>query len=263
VENRLVKKGDVVYTHDKDGNTMSEKGIRYEAEYRYNGQNRMIYSEVTSHVEKTHTVSFYEYDALGRRNITEDIMGQAVWTLYDGKGFEIIREGVTFKDGQFTTRYAPGGLEAMGSGSSLSNKATGERYRWISDGGNGRVINEGGYTAQGGRAKVIGVTLYGNGEAVAVNYNESVGGRAAYLGKDLLGSVRSATAETGTLEDRYEYDAFGQPYQGDLTKGLNLGYSPITARQGCTTTGIGITSRRRRGLLRWTRLGMGITGSRM
>jgi YD repeat-containing protein len=134
-ENRLVKKGDVVYTNDKDGNTMSEKGIRYEAKYRYNGQNRMIYSEVTSHVERTHTVSFYEYDALGRRNITEDIMGQAVRTLYDGKGFEVIREGVTFKDGQFTTRYAPGGLEAMGSGASVSNKATGERYRWISDGG--------------------------------------------------------------------------------------------------------------------------------
>jgi RHS repeat-associated protein len=35
----------------------------------------------------------------------------------------------------------------------------------------------------------------------------------------------SATAETGMLEDRYEYDAFGQPYQGDLTKGQNLGYT--------------------------------------
>jgi RHS repeat-associated protein len=58
-----------------------------------------------------------------------------------------------------------------------------------------------------------------------VNYSESVGGRTAYLGKDLLGSVRRATAETGTLEDWYEYDAFGQPYQGDLTKGLNLGYT--------------------------------------
>jgi hypothetical protein len=53
-------------------------------------------------------------------------MGQAVRTLYDGKGFEVIREGVTFKDGQFTTRYAPGGLEAMGSGATVSNKATGD-----------------------------------------------------------------------------------------------------------------------------------------
>jgi RHS repeat-associated protein len=39
------------------------------------------------------------------------------------------------------------------------------------------------------------------------------------------GKTVSATAETGMLEDRYEYDAFGQPYQGDLTKGMNLGYT--------------------------------------
>jgi len=47
-ENRLVKKGDVVITNDKDGNVLEEKGIRYEARYEYNGQNRMVYSEVTS-----------------------------------------------------------------------------------------------------------------------------------------------------------------------------------------------------------------------
>jgi len=33
------------------------------------------------------------------------------------------------------------------------------------------------------------------------------------------------TVDTGTLEDRYEYDAFGQPYKGDLTGGMNLGYT--------------------------------------
>jgi hypothetical protein len=27
------------------------------------------------------------------------------------------------------------------------------------------------------------------------------------------------------VEDRYEYDAFGQPYQGDLSSGMNLGYT--------------------------------------
>ena len=45
-ENRLVRKGDVEYTNDKDGNVLSEKGLRYEATYRYNGQNRMVYSRV-------------------------------------------------------------------------------------------------------------------------------------------------------------------------------------------------------------------------
>jgi RHS repeat-associated protein len=56
-----------------------------------------------------------------------------------------------------------------------------------------------------------------------------------YLGKDLLGSVRSVTVETGTLEDRYEYDAFGTPYQGDLAKGMNLGY---TGKPYDTATGL-------------------------
>jgi RHS repeat-associated protein len=50
-------------------------------------------------------------------------------------------------------------------------------------------------------------------------------GGTAYLGKDILGSVRSATNDGGSLEDRYEYDAFGKPYKGDLTTGMNLGYT--------------------------------------
>jgi RHS repeat-associated protein len=46
-----------------------------------------------------------------------------------------------------------------------------------------------------------------------------------YLGKDVLGSVRSATGDGGSLEDRYEYDAFGKPYAGDLDGVMNLGYT--------------------------------------
>jgi RHS repeat-associated protein len=37
--------------------------------------------------------------------------------------------------------------------------------------------------------------------------------------------VRSVTGEYGTLEDRYEYDAFGVPYAGDLGNGMDLGYT--------------------------------------
>jgi RHS repeat-associated protein len=55
------------------------------------------------------------------------------------------------------------------------------------------------------------------------------------LGKDILGSVRSTTNEYGSLEDRYEYDAFGKPYQGDLTSGMNLGY---TGKPYDTATGL-------------------------
>jgi RHS repeat-associated protein len=46
-----------------------------------------------------------------------------------------------------------------------------------------------------------------------------------YLGKDILGSVRSASNEYGTLEGRYEYDAFGKPYKGEFGDGMNLGYT--------------------------------------
>jgi RHS repeat-associated protein len=37
------------------------------------------------------------------------------------------------------------------------------------------------------------------------------------------------------LEDRYEYDAFGKPYTGDLTSGMNLGY---TGKPYDTATGL-------------------------
>jgi RHS repeat-associated protein len=83
----------------------------------------------------------------------------------------------------------------------------------------------------------LNVTLYANGEAVAVNRYSTYDftGGVAYLGKDILGSVRTATNEYGALEERYEYDAFGKPYKGDLTNGIGLGY---TGKPYDTTTGL-------------------------
>jgi RHS repeat-associated protein len=60
-------------------------------------------------------------------------------------------------------------------------------------------------------------------------------GGAAYLGKDVLGSVRGVSNEWGQLEERYEYDAFGKPYKGDLDSGMNLGY---TGKPYDTATGM-------------------------
>jgi RHS repeat-associated protein len=60
-------------------------------------------------------------------------------------------------------------------------------------------------------------------------------GGAAYFGKDVLGSVRTVTGEYGQLEERYEYDAFGKPYQGEFDQGLNLGY---TGKPYDTATGL-------------------------
>jgi RHS repeat-associated protein len=71
------------------------------------------------------------------------------------------------------------------------------------------------------------ISLYGRGEAVAISRSSGNSTRSGttYLGKDILGSVRTSTNDTGDLEDRYEYDAFGKPYKGDLNNGMNLGYT--------------------------------------
>jgi YD repeat-containing protein len=98
-ENRLVKKGDITIANDRDGNIISEMGTRYEARYEYDGRDRMAYSEATSHAGRTHTVTAYAYDALGRRTITESATGQIMRALYDGLGFEVIREGEAFRGG--------------------------------------------------------------------------------------------------------------------------------------------------------------------
>jgi RHS repeat-associated protein len=70
-----------------------------------------------------------------------------------------------------------------------------------------------------------------------MNLTSSVGSRggSVYLGKDILGSARSSSGEYGTLEERYEYDAFGKPYKGDLDNGMSLGY---TGKPYDTTTGL-------------------------
>jgi hypothetical protein len=159
----------------------------------------MAYSEVTSHADKTRTAALYAYDALGRRAVTEGAAGQKLRTVYDGKGFEAIREGETFLDGSLTTRHAASAPSRAG-GPLQSSQPTGERYRWIGEGG--ATGGGDGYAAEGGRYGSRGVTLYGKGEAVAVSYSSSAANCAVYLGKDVMGSVRSASTDAGSLESR-------------------------------------------------------------
>jgi RHS repeat-associated protein len=140
--------------------------------------------------------------------------------LYDGLSFEVIREGETYVDGSFRTRYGTGGAQIN------DNRGTeGSRYRWLGEGTNGvrtRESGEGAYSESAAKWTGTKVTLYGKGEAVSISV---IGSGTVYLGKDVIGSVRSTTGEYGSIEERYEYDAFGEPYRGDLTGGMNLGYT--------------------------------------
>jgi RHS repeat-associated protein len=143
-------------------------------------------------------------------------------TLYDGFSFDVIREGETFRNGGFTTQTVTGPVQA-------TNDRIGEtRYRYIGDETESRSRTRPlETTKETSRYRGVGVTLYGRGEPVAMTRSAAATGRGgtANRGKDLLGSGRSTTNDQGALEDRYEYDAFGKPYRGDLSSGMNLGYT--------------------------------------
>ena len=166
-------------------------------------------------------------------------------TLYDGMSFEAIREAVSYTDGSFTTNYSSG---IVRGGDAVSG-TNGSRYAWIDDAVSGRGSTDAdGYRLGAMRYTGSQAALYAKGERVGMNRTGSTGstvirvideesgatrssvvgatsGGSAYFGIDLLGSVRSATDEYGSLEERYEYDAFGKPYKGDFTTGLNAGYT--------------------------------------
>jgi RHS repeat-associated protein len=235
-ENRLVSKGTITYTYDKDGNLLTEIGSRKTAKYEYSGSNRMKYSEVTDLTGNSRATTVYKYDAYGRRTITQGSTADAMRTLYDGFTFEAIREGATFRSGGFTTNYTATAVQVA---TAPANHTEGTRYRYITDddsGDSSKYRNTGDSTSATVRYTGINVTLYGRGEAVAMNRTSSDGirGGTAYLGKDILGSVRSVSNDYGNLDDRYEYDAFGKPYKGDLESGMNLGYTgkPYDAATG-------------------------------
>jgi RHS repeat-associated protein len=186
------------------------------------------------------TASEYAYDAFGRRTISQDAGRTAMRTLYDGFTFEAIRESETFRYGGFTVKHSPGAALP----SSTPGIVEEGRYRLVTEGYSTWLGNSPPQGRSAGGAAVpeyryvgINATLYAKGEAIAVNRlnTDTYTGGTVYLGKDILGSVRGISNDYGLLEDRYEYDAFGKPYKGDLNGGMNLGY---TGKPYDTATGM-------------------------
>ena len=189
----------------------------------------MAQSIVIDTIEKTHTSTQYGYDAFGRRNLVQDQGSSTMRTLYDGFSFDIVQEAEVFQGGDFTTSYME-----LGSIQYTQTQTGTSRYRYVGD--DPKTVTLGDLTQESTRYTGSRATLYANGQAVATNRSASLydNGRA-YFGTDILGSVRSATDDYATLEDRYEYDIFGTPYEGDFTSGLNNGY---TGKPYDTTTGL-------------------------
>jgi len=224
-ENRLVSMGDVLYAWDRDGNLMSEKSLRKTATYAYTDTNRMKTSIVSDLTKKKRTTTDYAYDAFGRRTLVKDTGSNTMRTLYDGLTFDVVRSGVTLAGGSFSANYTEDRISAAGTDAGSS------RYRWIEDYSSDdryRTIDDEGYGTGSDHFTGLQTPLYAKGESVAMNRigsGKSSHDGAAYFGTDLSGSVRSATDKYGNIEDRFEYDAFGNPYDGDFTTGLNVGYT--------------------------------------
>jgi RHS repeat-associated protein len=236
--------GDIHYTYDPDGNLLSEKSLIKSKTYEYTDTNRMKSSVVSDTRARTISSTQYAYDAFGRRTVVQDTGSEAMRTLYDGLSFDVIRNSVTFNDGSFTSNYS------RGSAAQSNTNEAGNRYRYIADSSSTDKTardGTGDYTINLTRYTGFQTPLFANGESVAMSSsaqnNSSRNGQSqnspaaregsSYFGSDLMGSTRSSTNDYGSLEDRYEYDAFGTPYSGDFSTGLQTGYTgkpydPIT-----------------------------------
>ena len=162
----------------------------------------------------------YGYDPLGRRALVQDNGATTLRTLYDGLGFDVVKESPVYANGGFTDTYNTS-IQHTPAG-----YATGERYRYLVDGVSAtsekyQYIEDNAYQTVSSRYTGERTMLYANGSPVAVNRSS---GTRGYLGTDILGSTRSVTDSHGVQESYYDYDIFGSPVAGDFTTGTDYGY---------------------------------------
>ena len=193
---------------------MSQTGSLTQSVYEYNHQNRMVRSLVIDDEAKTIASARYGYDPLGRRSVIQDNNTTTLRTLYDGLGFDVVKESPVYSSGGFVDTYNTG----------IQYASSGRRYRYLDDGATGekyQYIEDNAYQTVSSRYTGERTMLYANGSPVAINRSSETRG---YLGTDILGSTRSVTDNHGVQESFYDYDIFGSPITGNYTTGTDYGY---------------------------------------
>ena len=179
----------------------------------------MVRSRVIDDEARTIAFTRYGYDVLGRRTLVQNNETTTLRTLYDGLGFDVVKESPVYANGGFTDTYN------IGIQYEPAGRATGERYRYLDDGqgtsGKYQYIEDSSYQTVSSRYTGERTMLYANGSPVAINRSS---GTRGYLGTDILGSTRSVTDNHGVQESYYDYDIFGSPVAGDFTTGADYGY---------------------------------------
>ena len=179
----------------------------------------MVRSRVIDDEARTIASTRYGYDVLGRRTLVQDNNAATLRTLYDGLGFDVVKESPVYANGGFTDTYNTG-IQYSPAG-----YATGERYRYLDDGQGTsekyQYIEDNAYQTVSNRYAGERTMLYAHGSPVAINRSS---GTRGYLGTDILGSTRSVTDNHGVQESYYDYDIFGSPITGNYTTGADYGY---------------------------------------
>ena len=180
----------------------------------------MVRSRVVDDEARTIASTRYGYDVLGRRTLVQDNGATTLRTLYDGLGFDVVKESPVYSNGGFTDTYD------IGIQYEPAGRATGERYRYLDDGATAttekyQYIEDNAYQTVSSRYSGERTMLYANGSPVAINRSS---GTRGYLGTDILGSTRSVTDNHGVQESYYDYDIFGSPITGNYTTGSDYGY---------------------------------------
>ena len=167
---------------------------------------------------KTQSVSYYGYDAFGRRVVVQDKDAACMRSLYDGFTFDVIKQSPTLANGMFVDSNETG-LRINRTG-----KATGDRYRYLdddkNDGNRYFYLDEGTYKSVTSRYVGERTSITVNGVVAAQN----AGGEVSYFTTDLLGSVRTTTDNAGFGTNTYTYDVFGSLVEGDLSGATDYGY---------------------------------------
>lgn len=227
-DDQLLKLGVGRFEYDRDGRLVEERDAFSLTRYVYGADNRPVEVTRLELADSTSEVVHYSYDALGRRSsrIVEGSGGYR--SSYDGFGFDELRQVAVGSRGN---PLPPG---SSGSGAGTSGPGAGSsgttRYRYFDEATGGL----GPAPASGGSQAVPGATrnmVVADGRTLGMRS----GSVAYYAGHDRLGSVETVYDTSGSLLDRYEYDAFGGLMGGTVETGLGLGYAgkpydPLTGK---------------------------------
>ena len=239
-ENRLIESGElgksesVKYTYDANGNLLRESAARYRKDYVYNAQNRMSFSDVQDSVLNTRNFTEYAYDAFGRRIETKEYLGDYTRNLYDGFSFDVLGKSVlqsAYSANVPVQKYRDGTdsiNQPVTAGRNERGSELGTRYRYIDETPLVPLTEAGKSNSSASTSSTAKTRSRPNNEYVLYSYGEPVAmtndSGTSYFGTDILGSVRSVTDKSGTVQADYSYDAFGSPYLGNLENDVGFGF---------------------------------------